>query len=133
MVSCFEGIPSLFFVIDLDNYDQSEYVRDAADLFDYICGSPLFKRTTIFLILNKSSAFVEKLAMSPLSDTVPGYSGGIDSQQSIRYILHRFLYLNHGRLSVYSSYVDLMDADTVRAAINIILGVHYPPQPHLSV
>ncbi|KAJ7445204.1 guanine nucleotide binding protein, alpha subunit [Mycena galericulata] len=117
----FEGIAGLLFVLNSDNYDRLEHMREAVALFDYVCTSPLFKRTYIHLVMNQSGSFIQKLAMSPLSAAFPDYSGGSDRRHALRYIVWRFLNLKQDNRNVHPTLVDVMDAQMVRAMMNRII------------
>ncbi|KAJ7136697.1 heterotrimeric G protein alpha subunit B [Mycena epipterygia] len=125
-LSFFDSIPSLIFLINLDDYDQPERMREAVDLFDYVCSSPFFDRTAIHIVLNNSDSFLTKLPRSPLSAMFPDYSGGSDYLPSVKYILWRFLTLNHTRRTTYPHLLDVMDANTVRATMGGVVWTFAP-------
>ncbi|KAJ7445203.1 guanine nucleotide binding protein, alpha subunit [Mycena galericulata] len=125
-LSSIDGISSLLFVLNLDHYDRPEHMRDAVALFDYICTSPQFERTCIHLVMNQSGSFIQKLATSPLSTVFPDYSDGNNFQRAVRYLLYRFMSLRQGHPGVYPSFVDVMDADMVRATMNMIINIYEP-------
>lgn len=63
-------------------------MHEALTLFDSICNSRWFVKTSIILFLNKIDIFKEKLAKRPLSDTFPDFKG-----YSPRYINPQYIYI----------------------------------------
>jgi guanine nucleotide-binding protein G(i) subunit alpha len=50
-------------------------MQEALTLFDSICNSRWFVKTSIILFLNKIDLFAEKLPHSPMGDYFPDYMG----------------------------------------------------------
>jgi len=69
-------------------------MQEALALFDSICNSRWFVRTSIILFLNKIDLFREKLERSPISSFFPDYQGGSDFQAASDYFSQRFVGLN---------------------------------------
>ena len=68
-------------------------MQEALTLFDSICNSRWFVKTSIILFLNKIDLFAEKLPHSPLSDYFPDYTGGNDYEAACDYLLlHRWVW-----------------------------------------
>ncbi|KAF7310351.1 G-protein alpha subunit [Mycena chlorophos] len=72
-IHCFENVTALVFLVSLSEYDQMLYedesvnrMQEALTLFDSICNSRWFVKTSIILFLNKIDLFAEKLPRSPL-------------------------------------------------------------------
>ena len=77
-IHCFENVTALVFLVSLSEYDQMLYedesvnrMQEALTLFDSICNSRWFVKTSIILFLNKIDLFAEKLPRSPLEDYFP--------------------------------------------------------------
>jgi guanine nucleotide-binding protein G(i) subunit alpha len=51
-------------------------MQEALTLFDSICNSRWFVKTSIILFLNKIDLFKEKLPLSPMSKYFPDFTGG---------------------------------------------------------
>ncbi|KAJ3997194.1 guanine nucleotide binding protein alpha subunit, partial [Lentinula boryana] len=74
-IHCFENVTALVFLVSLSEYDQMLYedesvnrMQEALTLFDSICNSRWFLKTSIILFLNKIDLFAEKLPRSPLGE-----------------------------------------------------------------
>ncbi|KAJ3549081.1 hypothetical protein NMY22_g1025 [Coprinellus aureogranulatus] len=70
-------------------------MQEALTLFDSICNSRWFVKTSIILFLNKIDLFAEKLPRSPLGDYFPDYTGGdnYDAACDYLYVLLLFPFL----------------------------------------
>lgn len=69
-------------------------MQEALTLFDSICNSRWFTRTSIILFLNKIDLFKEKIQTSPIRQYFPDYNGGTDMQAACDYFSNRFVALN---------------------------------------
>ncbi|KAG6853319.1 Guanine nucleotide-binding protein subunit alpha, partial [Tephrocybe sp. NHM501043] len=95
-IHCFENVTALVFLVSLSEYDQMLYedesvnrMQEALTLFDSICNSRWFVKTSIILFLNKIDLFAEKLPRSPLGDYFPDFTGGDNYDAACEYLLHR--------------------------------------------
>lgn len=71
-IHCFEDVTAVMFFVALSEYDQVLYedqstkrMDEALTLFDDICNSRFFTKTSMMLFLNKDDLFREKLAEVP--------------------------------------------------------------------
>lgn len=76
-IHCFDNVTAVIFVAAISEYDQVLYedttanrMDEAINLFEEICNSNWFRRTSMILFLNKTDLFEEKLFKIPLR--VPG-------------------------------------------------------------
>lgn len=76
-IHCFDNVTAVVFVAAINEYDQvlfednhTSRIDEALKLFEEICNSPWFKRTSMILFLNKNDIFEEKLFKYPLR--IPG-------------------------------------------------------------
>jgi guanine nucleotide-binding protein subunit alpha len=81
-IHCFENITAIVFMVDISKYDQvlieDESVNrmsEALSLFDSICNSRWFVKTSMILLFNKTDLFKDKLTKSPMGKYFPDYSG----------------------------------------------------------
>ncbi len=81
-IHCFENVTAIIFMAAISEYDQvlveDEAVNrldEALTLFDSICNSRWFVKTSIILFLNKKDLFAEKLPRSPMGDYFKDYTG----------------------------------------------------------
>ena len=84
----FDDVDMVLFLIALSEYDQALYedgsvnrLQEALDLFNGICRSPWFSRTTVQLVFNKTDLFREKLKTSPLECYFPDFQGKRDIER----------------------------------------------------
>ena len=101
-------------------------MQEALTLFDSICNSRWFIKTSIILFLNKIDRFKEKLPVSPMKNYFPDYEGGDDYAAACDYILNRFVSLNqHETKQIYTHFTcatDTMQIRFVMAAVNGMLS-----------
>ena len=73
-IHCFENVTAIVFLVAISEYDQvlaedasMNRLQEALTLFDSICNSKWFTKTSIILFLNKIDLFAEKLPKNSLS------------------------------------------------------------------
>jgi len=100
-IHCFEGVDTIMFLIAISEYDQRLFedptvnrMVEALNMFDSICNSKWFSRTSFILFLNKTDLFRQKLGKSPMEKFFPDYKGGADYDAACDYLLGRFLKFN---------------------------------------
>src|SRR3954471_4126902 len=81
-IHCFENVTTILFLVAISEYDQLLFedetvnrMQEALTLFDSICNSRWFVKTSIILFLNKIDLFKEKLPRSPMKAYFPDYDG----------------------------------------------------------
>lgn len=79
-IHCFEEVTAVLFIVALSGYDcclvedkDSNQMQEALMLFDSICNSKWFVRTSMILFLNKVDIFKLKIATSPIKNYFPDY------------------------------------------------------------
>ena len=145
-IHCFENVTTILFLVAISEYDQLLFedetvnrMQEALTLFDSICNSRWFVKTSIILFLNKIDRFKEKLPVSPMKNYFPDYegtspispyvrcrlivcTGGPDYAAACDYILNRFVSLNqHETKQIYTHFTcatDTMQIRFVMAAVN---------------
>ncbi|KAF2153915.1 G-protein alpha subunit [Myriangium duriaei CBS 260.36] len=131
-IHCFENVTTILFLVAISEYDQLLFedetvnrMQEALTLFDSICNSRWFVKTSIILFLNKIDRFKEKLPVSPMKNYFPDYEGGGDYAAACDYILNRFVSLNqHETKQIYTHFTcatDTMQIRFVMAAVNDII------------
>ncbi|MCJ1306837.1 guanine nucleotide-binding protein subunit alpha [Agyrium rufum] len=131
-IHCFENVTTILFLVAISEYDQLLFedetvnrMQEALTLFDSICNSRWFVKTSIILFLNKIDRFKEKLPVSPMKNYFPDYEGGPDYPAACDYILNRFVSLNqHETKQVYTHFTCATDTTQIRfvmAAVNDII------------
>ncbi|KAE9366111.1 guanine nucleotide-binding protein alpha subunit [Stipitochalara longipes BDJ] len=131
-IHCFENVTTILFLVAISEYDQLLFedetvnrMQEALTLFDSICNSRWFIKTSIILFLNKIDRFKEKLPVSPMKNYFPDYEGGDDYALACDYILNRFVSLNqHETKQIYTHFTCATDTTQIRfvmAAVNDII------------
>ncbi|KAH9446224.1 hypothetical protein MJO28_011915 [Puccinia striiformis f. sp. tritici] len=79
-IHCFENVTAIVFLVALSEYDQMLYeddsvnrMQEALNLFDSICNSRWFIKTSIILFLNKIDLFKHKVKHSPIQNFFPNF------------------------------------------------------------
>lgn len=100
-------------------------MQEALTLFDSICNSRWFVKTSIILFLNKIDIFKEKLPKRALSETFPDFNGPETYEAAGDYILNRFVSLNQSdSKQIYTHFTCATDTQQIRfvmAAVNDII------------
>jgi len=131
-IHCFENVTALVFLVSLSEYDQMLYedesvnrMQEALTLFDSICNSRWFVKTSIILFLNKIDLFAEKLPYSPLGDYFPDYTGGDNYDLACEYLLHRFVSLNQNAATkqIYAHYTCATDTQQIKFVLSAIQDI----------
>lgn len=131
-IHCFENVTALVFLVSLSEYDQMLYedesvnrMQEALTLFDSICNSRWFVKTSIILFLNKIDLFAEKLPRSPLADYFPDYTGGDNYDAACEYLLHRFVSLNQSAATkqIYAHYTCATDTQQIKFVLSAIQDI----------
>jgi len=142
-IHCFENVTTILFLVAISEYDQLLFedetvnrMQEALTLFDSICNSRWFVKTSIILFLNKIDRFKEKLPVSPMKNYFPDYEGGPDYAAACDYILNRFVSLNqHETKQIYTHFTcatDTMQIRFVMAAVNGMFICHHPTPTTLT-
>lgn len=130
-IHCFENVTAIIFLVAISEYDQMLYedqnvnrMQEALTLFDSICNSRWFVRTSIILFLNKIDLFKQKLPVSPMSDFFPDYHGGADYKSACDYIVNRFVGLNRSdSKTIYSHLTCATDTNQIKFVISAVNDV----------
>jgi len=131
-IHCFENVTTILFLVAISEYDQLlleddsvNRMQEALTLFDSICNSRWFVKTSIILFLNKIDRFREKLPLSPMKQYFPDYEGGNDYNAACDYILNRFVSLNQSNAKqIYTHFTCATDTTQIKfvmAAVNDII------------
>jgi guanine nucleotide-binding protein subunit alpha len=130
-IHCFENVTAIIFLVAISEYDQTLYedenvnrMQEALTLFDSICNSRWFVRTSIILFLNKIDIFKNKLPVSPMSHFFPDYVGGADYNAACDYIVNRFVGLNRSdSKTIYSHFTCATDTNQIKFVISAVNDV----------
>ncbi|KAJ3388485.1 glutamine--fructose-6-phosphate transaminase (isomerizing) [Lobulomyces angularis] len=131
-IHCFENVTAIVFLVAISEYDQVlvedetvNRMQESLTLFDSICNSRWFVKTSMILFLNKIDLFKIKLAKSPMGKYFPDYTGSDDFESASEYILNRFVALNQSdKKQVYTHFTCATDTSQIKfvmAAVNDII------------
>ncbi|KAK0553602.1 Guanine nucleotide-binding protein alpha-2 subunit [Tilletia horrida] len=135
-IHCFEGVTAVLFLVALSGYDcclvedkDSNQMQEALMLFDSICNSKWFLRTSMILFLNKVDIFRTKINHSSIKHYFPDYNGDeTDFNAARNYFKQRFCRLNRSpNKEIYPSFTNATDPTllkTVMASITDIILCH---------
>eukprot|EP00026_Physarum_polycephalum_P007033 Phypoly_transcript_07086.p1 GENE.Phypoly_transcript_07086~~Phypoly_transcript_07086.p1 ORF type:complete len:353 (+),score=43.61 Phypoly_transcript_07086:261-1319(+) len=100
-IHCFDQVTAVMFCVALSEYDQSlredghqNRMKESLLLFDEVCNSVWFRRTSFILFLNKTDLFKDKIARVDLTSCFPNYTGGCNFEHASAYIKQKFLEQN---------------------------------------
>ncbi|SAM08272.1 hypothetical protein [Absidia glauca] len=133
-IHCFENVTAIVFLVAISEYDQMlaedsnvNRLQEALTLFDSICNSKWFVKTSIILFLNKIDLFAEKLPKSPLSHYFADFMGGANYDAACDFLLKRFVALNSqsSTKQIYTHFTCATDTKQIKfvmAAISDIVA-----------
>ncbi|BGP41133.1 hypothetical protein JCM10449v2_005103 [Rhodotorula kratochvilovae] len=131
-IHCFENVTAILFLASLAGYDQvlvedrdSNQMQEALMLFDSICNSQWFVRTSTILFLNKLDIFQERIRVSPIKVHFPDFEGKpADALAGQEYFKRRFLSLNRSsRKEIYTHYTTAIDTSLVKVVMTSVYDI----------
>jgi len=131
-IHCFENVTAVIFVAAISEYDQVLYedentnrMHEALTLFDQICNSRWFQKTSIILFLNKRDIFQEKLARKvPLTQAWPEYTGSFAYEEAVDFIQGQFFALNKSKeKEIYAHCTCATDTENVSHVFNSVKDI----------
>lgn len=120
-IHCFENVTAILFLVSISGYDKcleedtdANQMSEALMLFDTICNSQWFSKTSIILFLNKIDLFKLKLPRSPVSNYFPEYTG-CDELEAMTFFQQQFVRLNRSETKdVYTHFTNATDTTLLR-------------------
>jgi len=130
-IHCFSEVTAVLFVAALSEYDQvlfedetTNRLDEAVNLFDEICNSQWFKKTSMILFLNKRDLFAEKIVKVPLTVWDKEYDGLSNYEEASQYIEQTFLSKNKDRSKqVYTHLTCATDTATMKVVFNAVKDI----------
>ena len=122
-IHCFEGVTAIIFCVALSAYDlvlaedeETNRMKESLKIFDSICNSQWFVKTSIILFLNKKDLFAEKIKTSPLTVCFPEYNGANTVAECKNYVKMRFLDLHnkYPREPLFAHFTCATDSANIR-------------------
>jgi len=138
-IHCFENVTAVIFVVAINEYDQQLYedetvnrMTEALTLFDEICNSRWFKKTSMIVFFNKADLFKEKLEKKSISVCFADYKGSQDFEESSKYIIQLFLSRNRQKditkfdgspKKIYTHVTCATDSTAMRVVFNSVKDI----------
>lgn len=131
-IHCFEGVTAVLFLVALSGYDSclvedkdSNQMQEALMLFDSICNSKWFVRTSMILFLNKVDIFRTKIGVSPIRHYFPDYDGDDHDFNAARaYFKSRFCRLNRSTTrEIYPSFTNATDTSLLKIVMASVTDI----------
>lgn len=128
-IHCFESVTAILFLVAISEYDQSLYedesinrMQESLALFDSICNSRWFVKTSIILFLNKIDLFKQKIETSDISTYFPDFTGRPgDVQAGCEYFSHRFQAMNQNpQKQVYVHLTCATDTSQIKFVLSAV-------------
>lgn len=122
-IHCFQNCTAVIFVTSLSEYDLKCYedettnrMKESMLLFEEICNSMWFAKTSIILFFNKDDIFREKIKTIDLKCCFPDYAGGCSYENAKEFITKKFLLLNRRQNSkqVYTHFTCATDTGNIK-------------------
>ncbi|KAJ1028310.1 hypothetical protein NDA18_002975 [Ustilago nuda] len=131
-IHCFENVTAVLFCVALSGYDSclvedkdSNQMQEALMLFDSICNSKWFTRTSMILFLNKVDVFRLKIAYSSIKHYFPDYDGdNRDFNAARSYFKARFCRLNRSPTKeIYPSFTNATDVSLLKIVMASVTDI----------
>ena len=94
---------------------------DSIELFEKICNNEYFTQTTMFLFLNKTDLFAEKIKTVPITEcaSFASFEGDTTSyEETTQYIQQEFEARNHTGKPLYVHFTNAIDKDQMDKVFN---------------
>ncbi|PWZ02427.1 putative guanine nucleotide-binding protein alpha-2 subunit [Testicularia cyperi] len=131
-IHCFENVTAVLFLVSLSGYDSclvedkdSNQMQEALMLFDSICNSKWFARTSMILFLNKVDIFRTKIMYSSVTQYFPDYDGDDQDFNAARsYFKARFCRLNRSPTKeIYPSFTNATDTSLLKIVMASVTDI----------
>jgi len=127
-IHCFENVSVVIFVVAMSEYDQklaedekTNRMEEALVLFEEICNSVWFKKTSMLLFLNKRDLFETKLQKVPLNQYFESYTGPNTYDHAQKWLQEQFVSKSHDKSqAIYSYCTTAVDSNNVRVVLNSV-------------
>ncbi|CAO1630619.1 unnamed protein product [Sympodiomycopsis kandeliae] len=144
-IHCFENVTAVLFIVALSGYDaclvedkESNQMQEALMLFENICNSKWFVRTSMILFLNKVDIFKSmiestgspqldgapdsKRASEPITKFFPDYRGSPNDFEAAKmFFRDKFIALNRSQTKeVYPSFTNATDTGLLRMVMTSV-------------
>ncbi|GAA5995809.1 hypothetical protein JCM5350_000568 [Sporobolomyces pararoseus] len=131
-IHCFESVTAVLFLAAVSGYDQvlledpdSNQMQEALMLFDSICNSQWFVKTSIILFLNKVDVLKERILTSPVKVHFPDYQGSDSDYNAVKeFFKVKFVRLNRSTSKeVYCHYTTAIDTSLIKVVMTSVYDI----------
>lgn len=130
-IHCFSDVTAVLFVAALSDYDHKLYededtnrMEESLNLFDEICNSRWFKRTSMILMLNKRDLFEDKIKKYPLTLCFKDYTGPNTYEAATAYIKQQFeLRQKDRQKQIYTHFTCATDTSAMKVVFNAVKDI----------
>jgi len=131
-IHCFSEVTAVLFVAALSEYDMvlfedetTNRMDEALNLFDEICNSRWFKKTSMILMLNKRDLFADKIMSVPLTVWDPEYAGPNENLPAAQYIQECFESKNKESATkkIYTHITCATDTNNMKVVFNAVKDI----------
>ncbi|GAA5873788.1 hypothetical protein JCM16303_002591 [Sporobolomyces ruberrimus] len=131
-IHCFESVTAVLFLAAVSGYDQvlledpdSNQMQEALMLFDSICNSQWFVKTSIILFLNKVDVLKERIIASPVRAHFPDYQGHDADYNAVKeFFKVKFTRLNRSTSKeVYCHYTTAIDTNLIKVVMASVYDI----------
>lgn len=131
-IHCFEGVTAIIFCVALSAYDLvlaedgvTNRMEESLQIFDSICNSQWFTKTSIILFLNKKDLFAEKIKKSPLTICFPDYTGKNEEEEARCYIRGKFQEVSERKKgkALYAHFTCATDTGNIQFVFDAVTDV----------
>ncbi|KAL7752026.1 guanine nucleotide-binding protein subunit alpha [Sorochytrium milnesiophthora] len=128
-IHCFEDVTAIIFLVAISEYDQQlmedetvNRLQESLTLFESVCNSTWFARTSIILFLNKVDLFKQKLQYSPPNKYFPQFPPEMrDFENASRFFRAMFERVNKtSQKTIYSHFTCATDTAQVSFVIRAV-------------
>uniref|UniRef100_A0A914E486 Uncharacterized protein n=1 Tax=Acrobeloides nanus TaxID=290746 RepID=A0A914E486_9BILA len=100
-IHCFEGVQAIIYIVAISEFDQvlledatTNRLVESLRLFEAICNSSWFIKTSMILFLNKKDLFMEKIKKKSISVCFPEYKGPNSYDDQVKFLDTKFRSIN---------------------------------------
>ncbi|XP_060067092.1 guanine nucleotide-binding protein G(i) subunit alpha-like isoform X2 [Ylistrum balloti] len=129
-IHCFQDVTSILFIVAMSEYDLTliedqdmNRMGESLRLFDSICNSTWFVKTSMILFLNKKDLFEDKIVRSPLTVCFPDYPGQNIYAEAAPYIQFQFVSTNKRDKEIYCHFTCATDTNNIQFVFDAISDI----------
>jgi len=130
-IHCFSDVTAVLFVAALSDYDHKLYededtnrMEESLNLFEEICNSRWFKKTSMILMLNKRDLFAEKIKKVPLTKFFPAFEGPNTYEGATAFLKTQFEAKQKEKSKqIYTHFTCATDTNNMKVVFNAVKDI----------